>query len=284
MAGLGALTWALPALGDTPGSAELVQHDLTLQGDRKIARRALLLLPKHGTTDRLLVLLHGLGEAGNETLGIHAWGERYGLVTSYDRLRSPPIDRTLSRQRYLTDDHLAQLNATLSQQPFRGLGLLCPVTPNPYRAGSARQVLDRYADWIDQTLLPEAATHLGMGLDSIRVGIDGCSMGGYVAIEVFLRKPGRFRTLGGVQAAIGTTTAERYARQLAETIRRVGPRSLRFGTSSGDPYRASNQALCRHLGSLGVPAELSLLPGPHSQPWLREIGTLDMLLWHDRQI
>ena len=28
--------------------------------------------------------------------------------------------------------------------------------------------------------------------------------------------------------------------------------------------------------------DLQILPGPHDQPWLRESGALEMLLWHDR--
>ena len=38
------------------------------------------------------------------------------------------------------------------------------------------------------------------------------------------------------------------------------------------------------LGELGVDSELVVIPGPHNQPWLREIGTLEMLLWHDRHL
>src|SRR5690606_40658938 len=81
------------ARAETPPSSELVQHDLELEGDRRIARRALVLEPAQRSGDgelSILILLHGLGEMGNETLGIHAWGERYGLVRAYERLRPPP--------------------------------------------------------------------------------------------------------------------------------------------------------------------------------------------------
>ena len=81
------------ALARTPESEELQQHDLRLDGDPKLARRALVLVPRHvppAAKLPLLVLLHGLGETGNELLGIHAWGDRYGLVRCYERLRRPP--------------------------------------------------------------------------------------------------------------------------------------------------------------------------------------------------
>jgi enterochelin esterase-like enzyme len=265
----------------------LVQHDLVLDGDRRLARRALVLLPKvppPGEKLPLLVLLHGLGETGNELLGIHAWGERYGLVSSYERLKHAPLGRTLEKQRYLTDERLATLNASLAKRPFRGLAIACPVTPNPYKLQPAARTLDRYADWLAETLLP-AVRKLGpVATDAEHTGLDGCSLGGYVGVEVFLRKPELFGAFGGVQSAFGAPAARQYAERIAQAIRRVGPRAVRIGSSTQDPYRTANEAFSDRLSELGVPHVLGVLPGPHNQPWLREVGTLDMLLWHDRQL
>ena len=285
----GAVALAAPraALATTPKSDQLVMHDLLLDGDKRLARRSLLLVPKHissGTKLRVLVLLHGLGETGNELLGIHAWGDRYGLVTSYDRLRALPVERALPKLRYFTDDHLAQVNKSLSQRAFGGMALLCPVTPNPYKMQPAAKTIDRYADWIEQTLLPAAREKANIGSGPEFTGLDGCSLGGYVGIETFLRKPELFGSFGGVQSAFGAPTALIYAKKLAEAIRRVGPRSIRMGTSSADPYKKANEVLSKELDRLDVPNTLSVLPGPHNQPWLREVGTLAMLLWHDRQL
>jgi pimeloyl-ACP methyl ester carboxylesterase len=289
LAGSGALTLGWPqALGaTTPASAQFRMHDLLLDGDKSLARRSLLLVPKHARPAeklRVLVLLHGLGETGNELLGIHAWGDRYGLVKSYERLRTPPVERTLPRLRYFTDEHLTQVNKSLTQKSFRGMALLCPVTPNPYKLQPAAKTLDRYAEWIEKTLLPAARDKADIGTGPEFTGLDGCSLGGYVGIETFLRKPELFGTFGGVQAAFGAPTAILYAKKLAEAIRQVGPRSIRAGTSSADPYKKANEVLSNELHKLDVPNTLSVLPGPHNQPWLREVGTLDMLLWHDRQL
>lgn len=278
-----ALLLARAARAASPPSPELEQHDLRLDGDPRLARRALLLVPKHlpaGAPLRVLVLLHGLGETGNELLGIHAWGERYGLVRAYERLRAPPIERTLARQRYLTDEHLAELNAALAERPFHGLALLCPVTP---RAGGARD-LDRYADWIERNLLPAARARAPIGAGPAHVGLDGCSLGGRVALEVFLRKPSLFGTLGTVQAAVSVSGAAGYAERLARALREVGPRPLHLETSTGDPYRAAVVALGRELARRDVPATVTVLPGPHDQPFLREIGTLELLHFHDRAL
>jgi pimeloyl-ACP methyl ester carboxylesterase len=272
------------AFADTPASADLEQQDLRLEGDPRIARRSLLLVPKHlpkPEKPALLLLLHGLGETGNERLGIHAWGDLYGLVRAYERLRRPPLRRTLERRPYFTEARQAELNRTLAAEPFRGLVMACPVTPNPYRAGP--QSLDRYADWIEKTLVPAVRERAGLEKNT-KIGLDGCSLGGYVALEVFLRKPELFTTLGGVQSAFSVPAALRYADALAKTMQKVGPRRVHIETSSGDPYRKANETLSRKLTDLGVKNDLVVPAGPHDQPWLREIGTLEMLLWHERAL
>ena len=286
------LSWPVCALAgaprevvaDTPASADLEQHDLRLEGDPRIARRSLLLVPKHlpkPAKPALLVLLHGLGEAGNERLGIHAWGELYGLVKAYERLRRPPLRRTLERRSYFTDERQAELNRSLVAEPFRGLVLACPVTPNPWRAGP--QSLDRYADWLQKSLLPAVRERAGLEKNT-QIGLDGCSMGGYVALEVFLRKPELFKTLGGVQSAFGVGAAARFADGVAKALAKVGSRRVHVETSSGDPYRKANETFSRLLTERGVKNDLIVPPGPHDQPWLREIGTLEMLLWHERAL
>jgi predicted esterase len=275
------------AAADTPPSDDLDQHDLVVGGDPRLARRALVLVPKHlkpGDELPLLILLHGLGETGNELLGIHAWGERYGLVRAYERLRRPPVTRTRPRRPYLTDARIQQLGVSLANRPFRGLILACPVTPNPYRLLPAERTLDRYAEWIEGSLIPAVRRVAPVMSGPHACGLDGCSLGGYVGMEVFLRRPQLFATFGAVQGAYSVPRAIRYARRLAATIQRVGPRPIHLETSSQDPYRRANQAMSRTLEELGVPHVLNIPPGPHDQPWLQEVGTLEMLLWHDRQL
>lgn len=282
-----ACAWSARAAGDTPSSADLTQHDLVLAGDKRIARRALVLAPAHvpaGTKLPVLVLLHGLGETGNEKLGMHAWGDKYGLVRCYERLLRPPVERLYPKQPWLTDEHRQRINAGLAKRPFRGLVLVCPVTPNPHKVGPAAQTLDKYADWIESTLLPETKKRVPCLEGPKNTGLDGCSLGGYVGMEVFLRKPKLFGTFGGVQSAFNIPSAMQYAKRLAETVKQVGKRPLHLETSSQDPFRKANEALAKKLGELGVPADLAVIPGPHNQPWLREVGTLEMLFWHDRHL
>ncbi len=273
-----------PAPGDTPSSADFTQRDLSIDGDKRIAKRALCLIPKHGKKGekfRILVLLHGLGETGNELLGIHAWGQRYGLVSAYERLRRPPVVRTMPKMKWFSDTHLASVNDALKKRPFRGMVVVCPVTPNPHKVGPAARTLDRYADWIEEKLLPAVRKEADCAEGADNVGLDGCSLGGYVGMEVFLRKPELFGTFGGVQSAFNVPAALRYAAQLKKTLDKVGARPIHIESSSQDPFKKANQALSKKLGELGVKSTLSVIPGPHNQPWLTEVGTLEMLLWHD---
>ncbi|MEZ4372587.1 MAG: alpha/beta hydrolase-fold protein [Polyangiaceae bacterium] len=283
---LAALTHSERGEAETPTSDLLDAHDLQLPGDARIARRALVLTPRPLPAHPLpvLVLLHGLGETGNELLGIHAWGERYGLVTSYERLKRAPVARTLQKLRYLTDSRVTELNQSLQRRPFRDLILVCPVTPNPYKLQPAPQTLDRYADWIEQTLLPTVRKRFPASPHSLHTGLDGCSLGGYVGIEVFLRKPELFTSYGGVQSAYGVAQAGIYAERIAQAIQSYGPKALHFESSSQDPYLEPTRAISKRLTELDVPHVLREAPGPHNQPWLREIGTLEMLLWHSRQL
>lgn len=265
-------------------SDDLKAHDLQVPGQRSLARRALVLAPRHlkpGTHPRALVLLHGLGETGNEELGIRAWAELYGLIAAYERLRRPPLERILQKARYLTKERLDELNPSLAKRPFEGLLLICPVTPNPHKPGPAARTLDAYTEWLFDSLLPAVRERV---TPFSTLGIDGCSLGGYAALEVFSRRPTAFATLGTVQGAFGEAGAERYAKLIAQALEGKKHLPIHVETSSEDPYRKANELLARRLDALGVAATLRVPPGPHNQPWLREIGTLEMLLWHDRHL
>jgi len=267
------------------GSADFEVRDLALDGDRKLSRRMTLVVPRGlGPRDKLplLVLLHGLGETGDERAGAFAWLERYGLGTSLSRLLHPPIART-SKPLDFTDAHLAAFNADLSRAPFRGFVVACPYLPNINKAKDPKATLDAYAAWTCDVVLPRARREAPLLEGAAHTAIDGCSLGGFAAIEVFLRRPQAFGSLGAVQAAIGAHRAARYAERIAEVVKTHGARALHLETSSQDPFREANLALSVELTRLGVPHDAVILPGPHDQPWLREVGTLEMLRWHDRQ-
>jgi len=283
---LAGTVWALRSGAAAAASAdELEVRDITVAGDRHIARRFTMLLPVRpasGERARLLVLLHGLGETGDEAMGVYAWLDRYGLRDAYRRLRRPPLGPT-SKRPYWPEGRLAELNASLAARAFRGMAIACPYTPNIYEARDRGAMLDAYAEWLVAELLPRARREAGMvGADASRTSLDGCSLGGNVGIEVFLRKPEHFGAWGSVQGAFGSARLTSYAERLAAIVARLGARPIHLETSTDDSFREVNLGLSRALAARGVPHELRVGRGPHAQPWLREAGTLEMLLWHDR--
>jgi hypothetical protein len=264
--------------------------DLDVGGDPKLARRFTLFVPNHlapGERVPLLVLLHGLGETGDPGLGVYAWVERYGLGTAYARLRRPPVARTARLATLLPDRRIAEINAALAAQPFRGMAVACPYTPNVGRLPDPEAALEAYAGWIVDTVVPRARAEAPVIADAAHTAIDGVSLGGYIGLEVFLRRPDAFAVWGGVQGAINVVRLSRYASDLAAIAARAA-RGVRFGvhieTTEADPFREVNTALADLLTKKGVPHDAVVLPGQHDQIFLRESGTLEMLLWHDRQL
>lgn len=269
------------------GFTDFEVRDLDVGGDRKLGRRVVLLLPKHldpGERVPLLVLLHGLGETGDERMGVYAWLERYGLGTAYERLRRPPIARTSKRKDW-TEIQLNELNQSLKARPFKGMAIACPYTPNIYQSKNPGAALDAYTGWIAGAVLPRARKESEcIATSAALTAIDGCSLGGYVSLEVFLRRPDLFAAWGGVQSAFGAHRAPSYADRIERVLAKEAPRRIRLHleTSTNDPYRESNEKLSALLNTKGMANDLIVLPGYHDQPWLRESGTIEMLYWHDR--
>jgi hypothetical protein len=255
--------------------------DIALEGPPDLARRARVLYPVELAREGplyTLVLLHGLGETTDESAGVHAWEDRYGLLSSYARLWSPPL--FAGARGDLPGLRAQSINDELSKRPFQGrMAFVCPYTPNVWHLPNLKTGLDRYADWIADTLLPKV--HGEVPATRGLVAIDGCSLGGFVALEVFLRKPKLFGAWGGVQSAFGQGSAPGAAGRIASAIAAGRPR-LHIETSKRDPFYAANIALSLELEKKKIVHDLTVLPGPHDQPWLREAGTLEMLLWHDR--
>ena len=189
--GLAAAT-ALPrARADSIGEEALEIRPLHLEHEVVLA-----LPPASMSPAPLVVLLHGLAETSDEHAGARAWVDRYGLADSVRRLVRAPLAR-ISTARDDWGDTLATTNAALAARPYRGLGFACPYVPKM----SGRD-LDGYARWIDSVLVPRVRNEAGGRLDASPARIGGCSYGGWVSLEVFLRVPHGFGAWAGVQTAI----------------------------------------------------------------------------------
>ncbi|MEI9938022.1 MAG: alpha/beta hydrolase-fold protein [Pseudomonadota bacterium] len=267
--------------------APLIARELTVPNPGKFGRKWLLLWPARVPETEalpLVVLFHGLGETGSEALGIRAWYERYGLPQAYARLSSPPVERTLPRERYLTDARLLELNRELAARPFLDLALVCPFTPNVFERHPSAPFLDRYADYVEQQLLPAVRAATPTPAGRAHFGVAGVSLGGYVALEIFLRKPRLFSTLSCVQPALSSAAAEHYAKDLSELSAAEGAPAIQLMTSSFDPFRDATLRLAKRLSERGVSATVASPTGPHDQRFLREVATLEMLLFQARAL
>jgi enterochelin esterase-like enzyme len=281
---LAALAATRRAQAETP---LLSVRELAVPGAGKFGKRCLLLRPARVPDDvplPLLVLFHGLGETDSEALGIHAWRDRYGLPEAYARLVAPPVLRTLPTKRYLSDDRLSEINRELGQAPLRDVCVVCPFTPNALKENPSAPLLDRYAAYIEHALLPAVRAAAPTLPGPERLGVDGVSLGGYVSLEIFLRKPELFGVVGTMQGAFGKALAEVYARRIAELSSKLGPRRIHVTTTTFDPFREASQRLAERLNERGLTVTLTLAEGPHDQTFLREAGSLEMLLYQARAL
>jgi predicted esterase len=281
---LAALAAGFGARTARAAAARYEEHELDVAGE-KLARRCLLLVPSGGEgVRRLLVLFHGLAETSSEAVGIRAWADRYGLVSAAGRLANPPVTRGVAQPALLTNERLAELNAALAAEPFRGLAVACPYTPNVFRQPSTPAALDRYSAWVADGVLPAARKVLALPSGASAIGVDGVSLGGYVSLEVFLRRPDAFGAVGALQAAIGESLCDAYALRFEQAFARAGKRPLRIATSAWDPERPASERLVKKLRARGVEVEFSSAPGGHDQGFLRENGSLELLFYYDRTL
>jgi hypothetical protein len=261
-------------------SAELTLSELSLPGDAAFGR-VLVAVPRTlPERPELLILLHGLSETAEQGMGARAFAERYGLLSAVSRLTHPPLARTNLQHDYFGDGRLDELNQRLQQQPYRPPVLVCPYTPNPYAAGG-EATLSRFASFLCGPLKAAVEERVGKSFSASRSMISGVSLGGYLAIEVFLKRPEVFCGLGTAQGAFGPNQAVRYATGVAAAVERVGARRVEILTSSFDPYRRVNEQFHQQLQKRQLASRLRVSPGPHDQRWLNESGVIEMLLCAD---
>lgn len=264
------------AAASMPARSAAERSRLDLADRVHAGRRFVQLTPEFNAgTAPLVVLLHGLGETGDPRAGAYAWWERYGLQTCYSRLFTRPVVATTNLG-YFSANALARVNATLEQEPMRPLAFLCPHVTRFQN----RTQLTAFAQWLVHEAIPLVKAALG---GERAVLLAGCSLGSYVAFETFSQFPDAFSAVAGVQSAIGAYAASAYAEKFQRAwAPDLARERMYLATSSGDPFRAPTLALSTALTARAVRHTLRDGLGPHDQPWLREVGTLEVLLWLDR--
>jgi len=259
--------------------AELVTWDFD-----GVASRVAILRPKNALTARfpVLVALHGHGEAikGPER-GALGWPDDYALVRALERVCAPPLT-SADFEGFVTDAHLAEVNAELAARPWRGLVVVCPYLPDLDLRKD--DVLVDYGKFVASAILPRVAREMPARAGSASTGIDGVSLGGAVALRAGLALPETFGAVGALQPAIADDQIAGLV-ELARAARAKRPSlALRVTTSTDDVYRKVVHALDDAWRDAGIAHDFSELPGPHDYPFNRGPGAYEMLLWQSRRL
>jgi pimeloyl-ACP methyl ester carboxylesterase len=264
---------------------EFTRVELDAGGASGFSTRALALVPPNvaSTGQRLLVLLHGYGPRTDE-LAMRSWQKDYGVERAHRRLREPPVRRLYETVRYLTDRRIAEIGRELAERAFEGMTLLCPVVPAPYFRSRSAPLFEAYSRWLVEHLVPTARTELGVSEDARRTGLAGVSMGGQFALEALARHPDAFGAVSGALAAIDKKTARRYGARVAAALSRNDPPRLQLLTATRDSYFEGNETLRVALEQRNVKLEFRAPFGPHNAGWMREVGSLELLLFMDRAL
>lgn len=231
----------------------------------------------------LVIAFHGMGESklGPER-GYKAWLERYGLGAAYEAL----LGGLLVRDAFgglVRDAELKALNAELAAHPFKGVFVVGVYTPDLLSAVDRPERIEAYAEWVAKKLVPKAQRMFPViSSEPRRVGVDGVSLGGMVALEVGLRFPEVFASVGTMQPAIRGREAE-----LAERAARAqasASQTLRLLSSDQDPLLPVTRTLSAELRKRHVAHTLQVTPGGHDYAFNKGPGAIELLHFHDRAL
>lgn len=227
----------------------------------------------------LVVALHGRGEAGRGLrAGARGWRDDYAVERVDERLRAGTIAAE-DLGGFATDERIAQIRASLAAGPYRGVILMTPYTPvlSDRTADGARG----FARFLESIAIPRAASIAGRAPADLRVGIDGVSMGGRLALWAAVATPARYRSVGALQPAISVGEADDVAARLVDAHARSAF-ALRLVSSEEDPFLGAVRALAKSLERRGLEHRVVVTPGPHDYAWNRGPGSAELLLHHER--
>jgi predicted esterase len=275
------------AAASAQSHSEHVHHDHLRVETPWGAQRVLVMYPRlpqgalHPPDRRwsVLVALHGMGESrrGPER-GFLGWSVDYHLPDAFGALARGRLAAE-DYGGFVRGEHLAAVNASLARRPFGGLMVVCPYTPDLLREPPGGYHVREYADWVAGPMLEAVrAAFPGAARGRDATGIDGVSLGGFLSLEVGLRHPEVFASVGAIQPAI-RGREEQIAGLVAP-----GAQHIRLLTSDTDPFRGPTELLSSRLLEREVAHDLAVVPGPHDYAFNRGPGGIEMLLFHERAL
>jgi hypothetical protein len=251
------------------------------------ASEVVVAIPTDGAPDArwpVLVAFHGRGESlRGAKRGARGWLDDYSLPTTTRRLSAPPLtaDDMLGM---VTEAHLAELNASLSAAPFRGLIVVCPFLPDVLRGGHGEADGIKLARFIVEEVLPRVYRETPAIGTAASTGVDGVSLGGRAALFVGLTRPEAFGAVGALQPALDSEEAVRFAELAQEARTKNATLALRLLTSDDDYFLEPTEVLSKALTARNVVHRLDVVSGTHSYEFNRGPGGYEMVLFHDRAL
>ena len=264
-----------------PSSVAL--HELTFTGDEGPggsggSERAVVLTPKGGLGPwPLLIAIHGRGEAVRGAHdGAYGWVHDYRIGRAIAALQRGKLTAD-DFQGLVTPERLDTLNRALAEHPYQGLVIACPHAPD--FTGPARlDALPAYGAWLTGPLARRVSSVMPVG----RIGIDGVSMGGRMALRLGLVTDAPYHAVGSLQAALSASEVPAIV-EMARAARVARPTlPLRVLTSEGDYFRPVLGTLHDELTKASLSHDYRLVAGPHNYQFNQGPGSIEMLLWHDR--
>jgi hypothetical protein len=240
--------------------------------------RAWLLMPfglQRDGSVRVIVALHGLGEARRGPVeGALGWLDDYALERAFGALARGHVEgRDVNN--WASVAQLRAMTRRLQAQPFRDVAVLMPYTPDLARETPGSEAIVRYGRWITNELLPAARREVpALSHEARDWAIDGVSLGGMLALDIGLRHPDVFGSVGGIQPAVRSHVDAFGALATTST------RCLRIASSAEDPFLRATRGLSRAWTRRHIRHELVEYQGTHSYTFNRGPGSVELLRFH----
>jgi len=243
-----------------------------------------VLVPERLPSERfpVLITMHGRGETikGAER-GARGWIDDYRLRRAIERLARPPLAER-DFEGFVDQSRLAALNTALGQDPYRGLIVACPYTPDVLGREEPFSQAPLLASFLVDTLLRRLRSETPAVATPEATGIDGVSLGGRGAIAVGFSRPEEFGAVAGLQAAFDRENTADFAARAEKALAKNPRLRLRLVTSTEDYYLGVMRGFHAALDKRGLRHDFLVVPGPHDYAWNRGPGALEMLVYHDR--
>lgn len=223
----------------------------------------------------VVVALHGRGEAvRGPQRGVRGWLDDYHLERAFAAMRRGRVSAADAAD-MASEAQLRAMTRALRAHPFRELAVVMPYTPDLIDETPGSEAIGAYGRWLIDEMLPTVRRSLPvLSDDPRRTGIDGVSLGGMLALDVGLRHPEAFVSVGGIQPAV-RGRVEAYG-----PLATSATPCLRLASSERDPFLPATRELSTAWRARRVPHELVEYGGPHGYAFNRGPGSLELLRFH----